>query len=115
MKRLVASALVLALLSACAGATYRPLVDRPGPQFEQDLAECQRYAEGEANAAAGAAIGALLGALLGLAAGHKTGYQSDFARAGAIGGALGGSVSAERNQQTVIANCLRGRGYSVLR
>jgi hypothetical protein len=115
MKRNVCILLCASLLAACAGATYRPLVDNPGPNYESDLYQCQRYAEGEAGPGTGAAVGALLGALLGAVIGHKSGYQGDFARAGAVGGALGGMQSTDGNQHNVIVNCMRGRGYNVLR
>ncbi len=115
MKKLVAASLVVTLLTACAGASYRPLVDRPGANYEQDLAECQRYAESEAGAGTGAVVGALLGAALGAFIGHKTGFRGDFARAGALGGALGGAQATNKNQMDVIKNCLAGRGHSVLR
>ena len=112
MKTLLIICLVLA---GCAGATYRPLVDRPGPNYERDLAECQRYAEGEPGAGGSALIGAILGGLLGAAIGHNTGYGGNFAAAGAAGGAMEAGGSADQNQASVIKNCLAGRGYSVLR
>jgi len=115
MRRFISSLLIVTLLSACAGSSYRPLVDRPGDNYEQDLAQCQQYAQGEANAAAGAAVGVVLGVALGLFFGYKTGFQRDFATAGALGGALGGAQGADQNQIDVIRNCLRGRGHNVLR
>lgn len=115
MKQILAAGLIITLLTACAGANYRPLVDRPGANYEQDLAECQRYAASEAGPGTGAVVGALLGAVLGAFIGHKTGYRGDFARAGALGGALGGAQSTNQNQMDVIRNCMSGRGYSVLR
>lgn len=103
------------LLTACAGATYRPLVDRPGPDYETDLRDCQSYAAGEMSAQNAAIVGAIFGALLGAAAGHNTGYGNQFAGAGAVGGALGAGGSANKNQISIIQRCMAGRGYSVLR
>ena len=114
MKKLIPVVLVL-FLTACAGSTYRPLVDRPNADYESDLADCQRYAEGEAGAAGGAVAGALFGALLGAIVGHKTGVQGDFIRGGMIGGATGGAMRGNADQAEVIKNCMRGRGHSVLR
>lgn len=107
--------LVVVLLCTSGCATYRPLVDRPGPDYEQDLRECQEHAEGEAGPGTGAVFGALLGAAFGALVGHKTGFQGDFMRAGMIGGALGGASRAGVDQMSVIKNCMSGRGYSVLR
>ncbi|MDZ4313240.1 MAG: hypothetical protein U0989_00450 [Azonexus sp.] len=115
MKKLIAATLITSLLTACAGSHYRPLVDRPGAHYEQDLLECQRHAENETGAGTGAVVGALLGAALGAFVGHKTGFKGDFMRAGVVGGALGGASSGERNQTDIIKNCMNGRGYSVLR
>lgn len=114
MKKLI-PVVSLVFLSACAGHTYRPLVDRPGPDYEKDLAECQRHAEGEVGAAGGAAAGAIIGALLGAFVGHKTGAQGDFVRAGVVGGAAGGALRGNADQAEVVKTCMRGRGYSVLR
>ncbi len=90
-------------------------------EFNSDLRECQTYARermsaGE-GAAAGAAGGAVLGALLGALIAPK-GYRNEVARAGAKGGLLGGAVGgaghANETQESIIKQCLAGRGYNVL-
>ena len=103
------------LLTACAGATYRPLVDRPGPNYETDLRDCQSYAAGEMSAQNASIVGAIFGALLGAAVGHNTGYSDQFVAAGAVGGAMGAGSGANQNQISIIQRCMAGRGYSVLR
>ena len=103
------------MLTACAGANYRPMVDRPGPNYEADLRDCQEYAKGELQADQAAVIGAVLGALFGAAVGHNTGYAGQLAAAGALGGASGGAAGAQRNQTSIIQRCMSGRGYTVLR
>lgn len=113
--RTIIITLIAAMLTACAGATYRPLVDRPGPNYEGDLRECQAYAQGEMNSGNAAVIGAIFGALLGGAIGHGTGYARNFAAAGAVGGAMGAGNRAGMNQVSIIQRCMAGRGYSVLR
>ena len=109
------SIIVVLLLTGCAGANYRPLVDRPGTNYERDLRECQTYAQGEPDAVQGAAFGAVIGALLGAVIGHGTGFGNNFAAAGAIGGALGAGSRANQDQMSIIKNCMAGRGHSVLR
>lgn len=118
------TALILAAtlaLSGCAttvGSDYVPLVDRPGPDFAKDLAECQEYAKGEASAAEMAAAGAVLGAVIMAVASALVLDQSvdrGSLALGALSGAAGGAGSATVNQESVIKNCMNGRGYSVLR
>jgi hypothetical protein len=112
-------------VSACA-QTYQPIVDLRDTdrgKYESDLSDCRQYAEqidpakqavGDAivSAAFGAALLAALSAIGGGAAGTS-------AATGAAGGAIiGSAVSAAggiADQKKVINNCLRGRGYSVLR
>ena len=121
MKR---TALILAAtlaLHGCAttvGSDYVPLVDRPGPNFSQDLAECQEYAKGEASAAEMAAAGAVFGAVIMAVASALVLDQSvdrGSLALGALSGAAGGAGHATVNQESVIKNCMAGRGYSVLR
>lgn len=121
--------LAAASLASCSGRGHRPLVDfaaSPGKSpatYEQDLAECQRYAEAVSpgrGAGRGAAGGAVLGGVAsGLFGGIVGGDVGRSAAAGAavggLGGAAGGAGAAARTQEEIINNCMRGRGYSVLR
>jgi uncharacterized protein YcfJ len=125
MKRFLALATAMATLVGCA-QSYQPVVDTKGhdtARYQQDLYECRQYAEqtspvqdaavgGLGGAAAGAALGAITGALVG---GVSAG--SGAALGAATGGALGvgaGAYSGVNEQQRIIDNCLRNRGYSVL-
>ena len=92
-------------------------------RYQQDLYECRQYAEqvspvgdaavgGLGGAAAGAALGAITGALVG---GVSAGEGAAFGAA--TGGAVGlgaGAYSGVNEQQRIIDNCMRGRGYNVL-
>lgn len=104
-------------LSAC--ASNRPIVDTQGTdmaRYEQDLAQCQAYAsqvntgaEAGKSAVGGAAVGAVLGAIVG--------NSTTVARGAGVGGVLGGVKGASHGaneKETVVRNCLRGRGYRVL-
>ena len=125
MRRFLTLAVAMATLAGCA-QTYQPVVDTKGhdsARYQQDLYECRQYAEqvspagqaavgGLGGAAAGAALGAITGALVG---GVSAGEGAAFG--GATGGAVGVGTGAYRgvdDQQRVIDNCLRGRGYNVL-
>ena len=98
---------------------YRPIVDSdkcPGCPYEKDLATCRNIASENTNyanntlggAAAGAATGAILCAVAGLDAGT-------CAVGGATGGAIGGLGSEVMTSRQIIARCMQGRGYNVLR
>ena len=125
MNRFLALALATATLAGCA-QTYQPVVDTRGQdsaRYQQDLYECRQYAQrvspagdaavgGLTGAAAGAALGAITGALVG---GVSAG--SGAAVGAATGGAVGvgtGAYSGVKDQEQIINNCLRGRGYNVL-
>jgi len=116
-------------LAACSGKGHRPLVDfaaSPGktPEtYEQDLAQCGQYAESVRSgrsagrgAAGGAVIGGVASGLFGGIIGGDVGRSAAAGAAvGGVGGAAGGAASAGRTQEEIINNCMRGRGYSVLR
>ena len=125
MKRFVTLAVAMATLAGCA-QTYQPVVDTKGTdsaRYQQDLYECRQYAEqvspagtaavsGLGGAAAGAALGAITGALVG-----GVGAGEAAAVGAATGGAVGvgaGAYSGVKDQEQIINNCLRNRGYSVL-
>lgn len=119
--------LILGLGGALAGCarSYEPIVDTKGidqAQYEADLADCRQYAEkvnvgGEAGM--GAVVGTVLGAALGAVAGSfgaNVGSGAALgAGVGAIGGGASGAAGGVHDQKQVINNCLRGRGYSILR
>lgn len=120
--KLIALTLALAV-TGCAstrgsGAQYNPIVDRPGPSYPQDLADCQQHATkilGAADsAAAGAVAGAIFGTLLMAAAGGGSRYQRAGAWMGALEGGTAAAAAAEGGQRGIITRCLTGRGYRVL-
>ena len=84
------------LLTACAGAEVRPIVDMNGvneARYEKDLAECQEYVK-EASGMGGTA--------------------AEGAGAGAVIGGGGGAYKGNGSQEAVEKKCLVGRGYKVL-
>ena len=120
--KILAALAAAALLAGCAtapgGANYRPMVDtgaRIGV-YEQDLAECQSYAQRVAGAGEGAAAGAVGGAIvIGLlSAVLGGGGHGRWAAAGAISGGLSGAAAGDANQRAVVVRCMSGRGYQVL-
>lgn len=106
------------LLTGCATAPmqYTPVVDRPGPTYDTDLAECRALAaqrDPVATAGAGAAMGAVAGAILGAAIGGRGGVALG-ARIGAGEGLVGGAAHGLVQQRVIVMSCLIGRGHRVI-
>jgi len=108
---------VLALLLAGCASSRGPIIDTKGvdmAKYEQDLVECESFADGvnpAEGAARGAAAGGAVGAMTGAIGGGNVG------RGAGVGAVLGGAQSAQmgvRERNDVVKRCLRGRGYSVL-
>ncbi len=103
-------------LAACAN---KPIVDTKGvnmAQYQQDLAECESYAQ-QVQVAGKAATGAVAGAVVGAAVGAAVGNSNTAGRAAGAGAAVGASKGTGRGlheKQRVTRNCLRHRGYAVL-
>ena len=123
MKRTIVAVVTVALVAGCATVdqTYRPVIDTAGvnqAQLERDLVECRQFAKERLDAANGAMAGAVAGAVLGVAFGAILGASGrDLTRvagATALGGGIGGATAADRDQRSIVANCLAGRGYRVL-
>lgn len=99
--------------------SYEPVVDQSkcnNCNYQEDLAQCRAIASDNTNyagntirsAAGGAAIGAIIGAVVGTDIGS-------VAAAGATGGAIGGLGNEMLTVNQMIARCMQGRGYNVLR
>lgn len=115
-------------ITACAQgggmAPPTPIIDTQGvdsAQYQQDLTECQQYAQqvsvGE-DAAKGTVVGGLLGAAMGAAVGAATGNPGRGAAIGAAAGGIGGGAGAAgkgfQEKKQIVSRCMQGRGYNVL-
>lgn len=115
----IAVLVAASMLTACASAPYRPVIDPKGQDmanFHIDLTECRELSEvrdAGASAADGAVAGAIFGALLGAAIGGSDGAKLG-AKAFAVQGAAAGAGDAVLTQQQIVKNCMSGRGYKVL-
>lgn len=105
------------LTSCKTGSSYEPVVGNPGPNYQNDLLNCQklseqrRYFNGDTGANAGAT--AALGGLVGVAFG---GNARSAITGAALGGALGTGSSAMQTKEEkkyIIVQCLRRLGYDV--
>ncbi|MFC3613708.1 glycine zipper family protein [Lutimaribacter marinistellae] len=115
------SAPALISLAACSnvGANYQPVVDGPvGPNYNADLAQCQALARSQPTINERTAASALTGAATGAAASAIINDSSDdlgrSAAAGALVGATASAIQQTQNQEVIVRNCMRGRGYNVV-
>jgi len=101
------------LLAGCASG---PIIDNTGVDpvaYQKDLAECEQVAK---QVETGKTVGksTVFGAAVGVAIGAITGGAAEGAASGAVTGAAGGGLKADEEESTVVKNCLRQRGYTVL-
>jgi len=107
----------LVLMAACS-SNQNIIIDTEGvdmSQYTEDLAYCEQFkgqVEGEVGkeTAIGAAVGGATGGIWG-------GHGEDAARgagAGAVVGAVNGIRGKKKEEQQVVKNCLRTKGYKVL-
>ena len=116
---LIAPLCLTALLGACAemGTDVEPILDGPQTaQFQSDLAACRSLARsqsqlGHETMAAGA-VGAGIGGVLGEV--DDDGDALGGAVAGAPAGTAMGAAEASDARETIVLNCLRGRGHRVV-
>lgn len=124
MQRSVMVIPAVAALLGCA-QSYEPMIDTKGVdevQYRQDLSECRAYAEqvspgaeAATSGAAGAVFGAALGAIAGAFGGNAGTGAALGSGIGGVTGAASGGAHGAAGQKQVIDNCLRHRGYAVLR
>ena len=119
----ITALVITSLATGCAGRHRAPggqvIVDMKGvdrDQYQKDYDECAAYtSQVDANgkvvggAAGGAVVGGAVGAIFGGGDGAARG-----AGAGAVVGGAKGVGAAANERHTVVANCLRNRGYAVL-
>lgn len=116
---LIAPLCLTALLCACAemGTDVEPILDGPQTaQFQSDLAACRSLARSQSQldheTMVAAAIGAGIGGVLGEV--DDDGDALGGAVAGALAGTAMGASQASDARETIVLNCLRGRGHAVV-
>jgi len=118
-KRLTTITLLAVLATGCATQSFQPRIDhstsRNTGNYHQDLAECQQIASNDhgGNTVSSAGIGALVGALIGAALGDSR-LAAQGAAVGAVSAGSSGLARSVGEENQMISNCMRGRGYSVL-
>lgn len=113
-------AVAMVLLSGCStprGSSYQPIIDAKGKnpyQYDLDMRECQALATRATGTGNGALAGAAAGAVTAAIISHNKSWQGDMTAKGALFGGAAGAAKATHDQETVVKNCMRGRGYRVL-
>ncbi|MDG1506555.1 MAG: glycine zipper family protein, partial [Luminiphilus sp.] len=110
------------LVTGCAGGRSlvdAPIIDRKGVDMNQyyaDKADCEAYAT-EVNTGEKVTRGVIGGAVVGGAIGAIVNRSSNSAErgagVGAVTGGLRGTQEGIQEQERVVKQCLRGRGYRV--
>jgi len=106
------------LVSACSDGPYTPIVDGPrAANYEADLAACRQVSAQHTTSKAGTTGGAIVGGLVG-GAEADSGDEIEGAVAGALVGGLIGSAEdkseAQSARDSIVFNCMRGRGHNVV-
>ena len=116
--QLTLSAAGLVLMAACAdsGANYKPILDGvPTPVYQADLAACEALARNQKQFDEDTMAATVLGAGVGAALGEA---DSADALGGAVAGALAGGISSavdvSERRESIVIECLRGRGHRVV-
>lgn len=112
---------VMPFIAACStsGAGHVPVIDgQLGPNYANDLAQCQQLARSQpvvdgdsaGTAAAGAGVAAATTAILN----NEGNNVRDAAVVGAVAGLAGSALQNSQRQEAIVNNCMRGRGYNVI-
>ncbi|WP_417676809.1 glycine zipper family protein [Pseudodonghicola sp.] len=119
--KVLAAVPLLCLLPACenSGSKYTPIIDGAvGPNYSNDLAYCQALASQQGtfsnNTAATAATGAAAAGGTTAVLNNKGTNVRDAALVGAVAGVAVGALQQQQNKESIIKNCMRGRGYRVV-
>ncbi len=101
------------------GANYQPVIDGPvSPNYSADLAQCQELARSQGvvneRTAGAAAIGAVGAAGTKAIIDDSTSDLGRTAVAGALVGAGASALQNTQNQEVIVRNCMRNRGYNVV-
>ncbi len=120
LKTLVALSLIGGL-AACenSGANYSPVIDGPvGQNYNVDLAQCQQLAASQptldSDTAGAVAVGAGTAAVGSVIVNDNSDDLGDAAAVGAIAGLTGDLFSKNAQRESIVKNCMRGRGYNVV-
>lgn len=112
---------LVVFVAACetSGANYQPVIDGAvGPNYNNDLAQCQNLAASQgafdSNTAGKAAAGAGVAAAGTAVFNNRGNNVRDAAVVGALVGLTAGAIDQNSNKEAIVRNCMRQRGYNVV-
>ncbi len=116
---LILPALLVAGACTNTGANYQPVIDGPvGPNYNNDLLQCQQLAASQASVDGSTAGNAAIGAAGAAAVTGIVQDSSDNLGRAAVAGALVGAgadvINKNQNKEVIVRNCMRNRGYNVV-
>ena len=101
------------------GGSYNPIVDTTNPMYQQDLFDCQKLAKEFLDLGYDSALRVGTSGALGAGIGQMIGGNTSGTLIGAgVGLALAGigkTLETTDDRKDIIAKCLSGRGYRVLK
>lgn len=117
--------LVASMMTACASnpssnAAGGFMVDAKNSnmsRYNQDLHECQTYAQKKSvagDAVSGAVTSAIVSGAIGAAIGDNSSWGRAGAKWGAIEGLASGAAYGSEAKRDITRQCLKGRGYKIL-
>lgn len=112
---------VLSLTAACenSGANYTPVIDGSlGANYNADLSDCQALAASGATVdgrtVGAAATGAALAGASSVIWNGNSSNLGEAAAVGALAGLASGAIRKNAERESVVRNCMSGRGYNVI-
>lgn len=113
---------IVCLAGACenSGANYTPVIDGAvGANYNADLADCQALAASssadvDGKTAGSAATGAVLAGLSSVIWNGNSSNLGEAAAVGAVAGVTSSAVQKNSQRESIVKNCMSGRGYNVV-
>ncbi|MFT4961144.1 MAG: hypothetical protein ACI92Z_002231 [Paracoccaceae bacterium] len=112
---------IVFFLGACenSGANYTPVIDGPvSANYNADLSQCQALAASGAavdeRTAAAVATGAVVGGASSVIWNDNSSKLGEAAAVGAVVGLASGLAQKSGERESIVKNCMRGRGYNVV-
>ena len=115
---MILTTLPLIAATACAefGSDHEPILNGPMRTiYPSDLQACQTLARDQSfgeNTIGAAVVGGVVGGALGNHQGNVT--SAEGALAGAVFGLLGGIIDETEKRQSIVIECMKGRGHRVV-
>jgi len=112
---------IVCLAAGCenSGANYTPIIDGPvSANYTADLADCQTLAASGATVdgqtAGAVATGAAVAGASSVIWNDNSSNLGEAAAVGALAGLTSSVIRKNAERESIVMNCMRGRGYNVI-